>query len=532
MGFPMAQNKQPEKNPSVLGSPYSALSVARAVWKNKALAIGIWLAVTALTVLVVRRMAAIYSAETLILVESQKIPEKLVASTVNAELQDRIATIREEVLSSTRLQSLIDKYDLYKERRKSSTRAEIIDMMRKDTRIELERGWTRNQPGAFRVSYQGPRPETVAAVVNEIANFFIQKNLQAREEQATGTSDFLKSQLAGAKKTLEEQELKLSEYKRAHPGELPQQENSLLTTLGALRTQLQGNQDAVSRAQANKAMADNTLTSSEATLLMLKRAVSQGSSTRAQAPPSQSNGGAQPSKESDILRPKLAELRSRYLDSYPDVKEMKERLEQALRAEREQQPETARIPPPGATGADTRNQQKSEEEWLASLPEADAKLILGEEQHLAALRAQQAAAAKELEARSADRQAILAEIASCEARISRLPIREQEMAGIERDYQISKANYEQILKSDFSANMATDMEKRQKAEQFTVLDPARIPEKPAKPMRLLWYAAGTLFGLLLSIAAVFIQELRRNVILGEWELSPDITVLGRIPRLS
>jgi len=267
-------------------------------------------------------------------------------------------------------------------------------------------------------------------------------------------------------------------------------------------------------------------------LIMLKRDLSQGSSTSAQAPPSQSNGGAQPSKESDILRPKLAELRSRYLDSYPDVKEMQERLEQALRAEKERQPETARIPPPGATGADTRNQQKSEEEWLASLPEADAKLILGEEQHLAALRAQQAAAAKELEARSADRQAILAEIASCEARISRLPIREQEMAGIERDYQISKANYEQILKSDFSANMATDMEKRQKAEQFTVLDPARIPEKPAKPMRLLWYAAGTLFGLLLSIAAVFIQELRRNVILGEWELSPDITVLGRIPRLS
>jgi uncharacterized protein involved in exopolysaccharide biosynthesis len=76
------------------------------------------------------------------------------------------------------------------------------------------------------------------------------------------------------------------------------------------------------------------------------------------------------------------------------------------------------------------------------------------------------------------------------------------------------------------------MEKRQKAEKFTVLDIARVPEKPVKPIRLLWYAAGFVAGLLLGMGAAFMQELRRNVVLGEWELSPDITVLGRIPRIS
>jgi hypothetical protein len=276
------------------------------------------------------------------------------------------------------------------------------------------------------------------------------------------------------------------------------------------------------------------LTSSEATLIMLKRVMSQASSGQSQSQSSAGNGGTQKQKESDILRQRLAELRSRYTDSYPEVKETVLRLAQALRTEAEEQKtdQAARVPPPSIAGADPKKQQKSEAEWLASLPDADAKLIFGEEQHLAALRAQRAAAEKELEARLDDRQKILSDIGSYEARISRLPIREQEMAGIVRDYQISKANYEQILKSDFSANMATDMEKRQKAEKFTVLDTARIPEKPVKPIRLLWYSAGTLAGLILSIGAAFMQELRRNVVLGEWELSPDITVLGRIPRIS
>lgn len=157
--------------------------------------------------------------------------------------------------------------------------------------------------------------------------------------------------------------------------------------------------------------------------------------------------------------------------------------------------------------------------------------ILREQERVAALKAQASAAQKELDLRQAERQQILAAIADYQARVEKLPVREQEMASLVRDYQISKANYEQLLNKSFSAEMATDMEKRQKAERFTVLDVARVPEKPSKPNRPLLYIVGVTLSLLLGTAVAFTRELKRNVVLGEWELPSDILVLGRVPKI-
>src|SRR5216684_525619 len=140
---------------------YSSLSILRSITKNWIWTVSVWGMTAALLCGIVYKLPPIYKAETLILVESQKIPEKLVSSTVNAELQDRLATISQEVLSATRLQTLIEKFNLYRMERAKRVQEEIIDMMRKDLSIKLERGWTRNQPGAFRVTYQGRNPEVV-----------------------------------------------------------------------------------------------------------------------------------------------------------------------------------------------------------------------------------------------------------------------------------------------------------------------------------------------------------------------------------
>ncbi|MGD1092106.1 MAG: GNVR domain-containing protein [Bryobacteraceae bacterium] len=516
-------------------SEFSPLSLLRATWKNKGTALAVWAVLSLGTVATVYRLPSIYKAETLILVESQKIPEKLVSSTVNAELQDRLATISQEVLSATRLQGLIDKFGLYKVERGSHVQEEIIEMMRKDMSIKLERGWTRNQPGAFRVTYQGTNPETIAAVVNQIGNFFIEENLKAREEQATGTSEFLKAQMDEAKKGLEEQERKLSEYKRQHPGELPQQENSILGALANLHLQLQGNQDATARAEENKVILETTLSAAESSLAGL---MSAGRQTRADGTIRTSQGAIASApndgrpKESDQLKVKLDALRARYTDSYPEVQETLAMLERTL------QEEEARAKQLSARAAAVA---QNSEPSTSQTPEAQAQGsssgveytpdIRREQERVATLRAQAAAAAKDLEDRKAERSKILADINSYQGRVENLPVREQEMAGVLRDYQISKANYEQLLSKNLSADMSTDMEKRQKAEKFTVLDVARIPEKPFKPMRPLLYWGGIIFALVIGVAAAFVRELKRNVVLGEWELPHDITILGRVPRI-
>jgi uncharacterized protein involved in exopolysaccharide biosynthesis len=139
--------------------------------------------------------------------------------------------------------------------------------------------------------------------------------------------------------------------------------------------------------------------------------------------------------------------------------------------------------------------------------------------------------AKELEARIADRQRILNKIAEYQTKVERLPMREQELAAVTRDYEISKQNYKSLLDKKMSAGMATDMERRQQAEQFSVQDAARIPSKPIKPKRLVLNFAALLGGLIISMASVLGIELKKQCVLGEWELPSTVPVLGRVPTI-
>jgi hypothetical protein len=104
------------------------------------------------------------------------------------------------------------------------------------------------------------------------------------------------------------------------------------------------------------------------------------------------------------------------------------------------------------------------------------------------------------------------------------------MAQITRDYEMSKTNYKSLLDKKMAAGMALDMERRQQAERFIVLDRARLPAKPRKPERPLLYTGGSVIGLALALLLGFIAELRQNVILGEWELKDDIPALARLPQ--
>jgi hypothetical protein len=150
-------------------------------------------------------------------------------------------------------------------------------------------------------------------------------------------------------------------------------------------------------------------------------------------------------------------------------------------------------------------------------------------EQLASLRAQIQASVTELENRKAEQQRILRDLDTYQRRIERLPVREQEMAQVTRDYEMSKENYKSLLDKKMAAEMSLNMERRQQSERFVVLDRAQLPEKPIKPKRPALYAGGTAAALLLALLVGFVAELRQNVLLGEWELPPGTPVLARLP---
>ena len=319
------------------------LSIIRMFWKHKIAIAAIWTIVAGGTFLFVHKMPARYTAEALILVDSQKIPEKFVSSTVSTELQDRIASISQQILSSTRLKKVIEGFDLYHEERKTQFDEVILEMMRRDISIRMDRGVIGGgRRGAFRVGFDGSNPSTVAQVANRLANLLIDENLKTREVQAEGTSEFITTQLQEAKKTLDDLEASLSRYKVQHNGELPQQESFLEGALSRLQTELESNRDGMNRAQQNESNAR-------------KHPKFPGGDGSAPGRLNQrAAGGAAPGpaqplprifKQSEVMQLQLDQLRTRYGDDHPDVKRARQELARQKAIEEKAAAEKTSDPP-------------------------------------------------------------------------------------------------------------------------------------------------------------------------------------------
>lgn len=516
------------------------LSIVRMLWKHKAAIVAVWVLLALVGLGIVRLLPNVYHAESLILVDSQKIPERFVASTVEVPVEEHLATISQQILSATQLEKLIHKFNLYPKLRKTKSPEQVIEQMRSDIQIIPEKGWAGARPGAnqstgaFRVAYEGPDPTVVAGVVNEISGLFIAGNLREREMRAEGTSQFLESQLQEARKNLEQQEANLSRFKLQRMGELPEQEAALVGTLARLHSELQGTQDAINRAEQNKMMLENTLRLAETAEAAVMRAVEQASAPRTVASgvrqdtsPATAAAPAPPPLRSKDLQAQLDAARLRYQDEHPEVRRLKAELEAALQQEAREAALHPKAPAPVAKKSAPANEITIN----PAVPFEMSTELNKEKARVATTRTQLAFTVKELESRVADRQRILRSIAEYQARVERLPVREQELAAVTRDYEISKANYKSLLDKKMSAEMATDMERRQQAEQFTLQDPARIPSAPIKPKRLVLNIGAVVVGLVLSLAWALGIELRKDQFLGEWELPPHVQILGRVPSI-
>jgi uncharacterized protein involved in exopolysaccharide biosynthesis len=127
------------------------------------------------------------------------------------------------------------------------------------------------------------------------------------------------------------------------------------------------------------------------------------------------------------------------------------------------------------------------------------------------------------------------EINGYRAKVDAVPIREQEMAELNRNYGVSKDHYQSLLDKAFQAHMASDLEQKQEAEHFTVLDVATVPEKPFKPQRRLLFPVAVLAALIVAVGLAYLSDQIRNSPRIERELRSvlpaDIPVLTSIPKL-
>jgi succinoglycan biosynthesis transport protein ExoP len=418
----------------------------------------------------------VYRSTATVIIERQQIPDELVRSTVTSGLEVRLQTITQEILSRTRLEDLIQKFGLYGDIGRDQPHDAVLERMRKDIRIELNRGDRPHESGratiAFTVSYAAADPQTAALVANTLTSYFVEENLKERERVATGTADFLRTQLEEAKAKLDALEKQVSAFKQAHMGQLPQQLSANLATLEQLNGQLRVNSDRIAENNERRTALEGQL------------AELQGADGTAHTP----------DERLAALRRNLTELKTRYSDKHPDVVRAKAEIA-AL------------------------------EQMIREAPEVGGTLIVPASPQ--AVQIQRQLAQLELEGRSleAENRSLHASIAQYQHRVEMTPEREQEFAGVSREYEATQALYNTLQQRQREAELAENMEQRQKGEQFRVLDPARPANEPSAPKR----GRLLLMGLVAALGLAFGLGVALEVLDPSLHHADDLKSLTSIP---
>ena len=259
-------------------------------------------------------MPSIYRSSTLILVEQPTVPSQYVTPNVNEDLQDRLQSITQQILSRTRLVHIIQTLHLYGADSQHEPEDALVERMRKDIEIELVRTPGRDELTAFNVYYSSRDPNTAQEVTRQLTDFFISQNLEVRQQQSEETTKFLEAQLEEARKTLAGQELKVRDFKDQHLGELPGQLQGNLQILGGLQAQLQSEEDALFSAKQQNSYLQS--------LIQQFRSSQRSTKVSDSAP----MGLPAIDQQLETLRAKLSELQSHYTDRHPDVRKAKEQI--------------------------------------------------------------------------------------------------------------------------------------------------------------------------------------------------------------
>ena len=210
-------------------------------------------ATTLATIAVALLLPNRYTSEATVLVIQQQVPERYVVSTTTMDVSEALQGMTQEVLSRSRLLSIIDAVGLYATERNHLAPEQLLERMRRDLDIlPLETGPEKRTVNSFRISFIADNAQRAQEVTGRLTTLFIQENVKMREHQATVTTDFLQEQLEAVKKQLEAQEALVQSFKMQHLGDLPEQQPGNVQILASLSAQLQNTMAALSRARNRK----------------------------------------------------------------------------------------------------------------------------------------------------------------------------------------------------------------------------------------------------------------------------------------
>jgi len=449
-----------------------------------------------------------YEASTLILVQPQKVPTNYVRSVVTSTINERINTISQQILSRSNLEKIIDQFGLF-EKAQGMYLEEKVAVLRKRVQVKIER--TRSDAEAFSIIFQGDEPQTVMRVANTLASFFMDENLKVREAQAVGTSEFLDSELEKTRKNLEERERQLAEYRSHHMGGLPDELETNLRTLDRLQQQITIRNDALTQARNSLNMLQTQIAqSNEMSSQTMNDSFSStdfGDDFLKASGDEERLAAAQ--KEYDLLLLK-------YTEKHPDARRLKKTIDKLEKNIEENKKKAAETDPESGGKA-----KSGSDDLTSSMPD-----YAGMQQ-----RAQVKQIKNEIQKIESDIANLEQQMKQYQARVEDTPKRELELQSLQRDYLNIQTVFNSLLDRKLEAELSVNMEKKQKGEQFRILDHARLPEKPISPNVKLLFLLSIASGLGIGAGVIFLLEVFDSSIRREEQIEKelDLKILAAIP---
>jgi polysaccharide chain length determinant protein (PEP-CTERM system associated) len=489
------------------GKKYKPEDFLRIIWVRKWFILVPAVLVAAATYVWTAQLPDRYRASTTILVVPQRVPQSIVRSTVTAGVGERLQTISQQILSRTRLERIIEEFNLYQEERQTMIMEDVVGLMRlRDVKINVPTTRRRNQDAShFSVSFESSQPRTAMLVAERLASMFVQENLEDREVLADATNQFLQSQLEDARRRLVEHEAKLEAFRQRNAGQLPSQVQSNLQMLQMTQSQIQANAEAANRDR-------DRLTGLEATIT---ETINSGN---VPAPPRDGkddiNTGTA-AQQLEAARKGLANLEMRLKPSHPDIGRANRII-----AELE---------------AKVAEENKAREAAAASADPTEALINVSPAiaAKISPMRLEAQRLRRSLEARKAEDERLRRVLGGYAGRVETAPKLESEVTELMRDYDTLQDQYRTLLRKSEDSKIAVNLERRQIGEQFKIIDGARLPERPVSPNRIRFNLMGILAGLGLGIALVALLEYRDTTLKTDEDVvtSLALPVLAVIPAM-
>jgi polysaccharide biosynthesis transport protein len=436
-----------------------------------------------------------YRSEATLFIEKPQVPQQYVVPNNTINTMQVIQARTHEILSRTSLLQIIKDFRLNEQGKSRQRPEELIETMRENIEVEpLTKDPERREVNAFMIAFTGNDPHAAQQVTRRLISLFIEQNLKTQADQDIGTTNFLEREVEAAGANLQKQEQLLREFKMRNLGQLPEQQQGNLQILSSLQMDLQNSQANLARARQQRTYLESML-------------------SQYSLPTATSDGHLSFASPLDVLQAEIVRLRaerdellSRYNARYPDVVSVNRRIE-------EKEAQLSKL----STTVHSRNGGKAK----AATDLNDLALQPAAIQ----LKSQLKANTMEIDDIERDIEHLKTQITEYQQRLSIAPVREQQLADVARNYDLSKQNYADLLNKRTQSQLATDLARQQRIEQFRVIDPPSLPLKPSKPDPEKICIGGLVAGLLLGVGMAFLVEARDR----SFHLEKDVRTYFAIP---